>query len=251
MPVALIHPDNLETLTDTPDEIDADLEVTDSRDDYALEDGDGAWIGAYLNFLERIVRRRCHLTEFNFSDSDRINQELFDEIPDAYTRALLIRFTNEHYESWHNDDVELPDYDDVRTDCRSYCDDCESGWEVTYGEYDGPLAEDVEEDEDDNAADLTDQERTARRQRNRERSRERQRRERAKEDAESEVIDRDFVCDDSCDGFYEHVSDVYHDRIDLNTDALRRRWEEFLKDAGEDRLPAMQPEAYERSGTAV
>ena len=29
--------------------------------------------------------------------------------------------------AWRDDDVSLPDYDDVHSDCRSYCDECESG----------------------------------------------------------------------------------------------------------------------------
>ena len=145
--------------------------------------------------------------------------------------------------------MELPNSDDVRLDCRSYCDDCERGWTVTYGEYDGPLPEDVPPDEDETEPGLRDEERQARRTRNQERARERERREAAREEAESEVIDRELTCDEDCDAFYEHVSDHYLDSVNTNWNALKRRWREFLVEIGEDALPELVPE-FVASSTA-
>jgi hypothetical protein len=89
---------------------------------------------------------------------------------------------------------------------------------------------------------ISDEERAARRQRNREREAERERRRQAQEDAESEVIDREFTCDNSCDYFDEQVSDAMRDGTDLNLDLLKERWNDFLKEEGEEVMPALQAE---------
>jgi len=242
MPVCLLCPERVPKLNEAPDDCDETLDVTDRRDDYYTEDGDGVWVGAYLEFIEGIVRTRCHQSDFCFSDYDCVNQEILDEIDDAYTRRLIIAFTNEHYEPWRDKDVNLPRYDDVRCDCRDFCDDCDSGWNEIHGEYDGPLADDVENDEDENEAGISEEEQAARHQHNRERERERERRRQAQEDAESEVVDREFSCEEDCDSFYEHISDIFRERVDLDLKALKQRWEAFLEDAGEAAMPELQPE---------
>jgi hypothetical protein len=238
MPVCLLCPDRLTTLDDVSHCCVA-LEVTDQRDDYCSEDGDGVWIRAYLEFLEAIVCERCCLPNFSFSDYEGIAQALLEEIDEPYTRNLIIAFTNEHYESWRDDDVSLPDYDEVRSDCRDFCSDCDSGWTDIHGEYDGPLADDVEDDEDEDESGITEEERAARQRRNEERESERERRRRGQEDAESEIVDREFTCDESCDSFYDHVSDVFRERVELNVRTLRKRWDDFLEEAGEAVMPEL------------
>jgi len=136
----------------------------------------------------------------------------------------------------------LPNYDDVRCDSRDFCDDCDSGWNEIHGEYDGPLAEDVEDDEDENEAGISEEEQAARHQRNLERERERERRRQAQEDAESEVVDREFNCEEDCDSLCEHISDIFRERVDLDLKSLKQRWEAFLEDAGEAAFPELQPE---------
>jgi len=238
MPVCLLCPNRLTKLDDVSP-CCVELEVTDRRDDYYSEDGDGVWICPYLEFLEDIVRERCCLPHFNFSDYEGIAQALLEEIDEPYTRNLVIAFTNEHFESWRDDDVSLPDYDEVRGDCRDFCGDCDSGWTDTHAEYDGPLADDVEDDENEDEPGITDEERAGRQQRNEEREQERERRRRAQEDAESEIVDREFTCDECCDSFYDHVSDTFRERVELNLPALRRRWDNFLMETGEAVMPEL------------
>jgi len=239
MPVCLLCPDRL-TRPDDVSRCCEELKVTDHRDDYCSDDGDGVWIPAYLEFLEELVCERCCRPDFSFSDYDEISQALLAEIDEPYTRNLIIAFTNEHYEPWRDDDVSLPDYDEVRSDCRDFCSDCESGWTDIHAEYDGPLAEDVEDDEHEDEPGITNEERAARQQRNEEREQERERRRRAQEDAESEIVDREFTCDETCDSFYDHVSDVFRDRVELNLAALRRRWDDFLEESGEAAMPELR-----------
>jgi len=241
MPVCLLCPDRLTRLDDVS-HCCVELEVTDQRDDYCSEDGDGVWIRAYLEFLEDIMRERCCRPDFSFSDYEGIAQALLEEIDEPYTRNLIIAFTNEHYESWRDDDVSLPDYDEVRSECRDFCDECDSGWTETHGEYDGPLAEDVPRDEDENAPDISDEERQARHGRNLERRQERERRRCAQEDAENEVVDREFTCDECCDSFDDHVSDIFRERVELNLRALRKRWDDFLEEVGEAVMPELRPD---------
>ena len=236
MPLCLLCPNRITRLGDTPHCCE-ELDVTDRRDDYSSEDGDGVWIPAYLEFLEDIVRERCCLPHFDFSDSEEITQAVLEEIDEPYTQNLIIAFTNKHYERWRDDDVSTPDYDDVCSDSRSFCDECDSGWTDIHAEYDGPLAEDVPRDENEGAPDISDEERLARRQRNLERRHERERRRTAQEEAESEVVDREFTCDEHCDAFYDHVSDSIRDRVELNLRALRKRWDDFLLESGEAVMP--------------
>lgn len=244
MPVCLLCPSSLETLDDIPDDCDETLDVIDRRDDYSTEDGDGVWIGTFLEFCEKIVQARCHLPDFNFSDYDRIDQRLMDEIPDAYTRALLIRFANKNYEDYRDDDISLPDYSDTRSDARNFCDGCESGWTEIHGEYDGPLASDVEKDENENEDGISKEEQAARRERNAERDEERECRQRAQDEAEEEVVDSELTCEDDCDAYVEHVDNCFRDKIDTNIDALKERWKNFLAEIGESKMPELRPESF-------
>ena len=145
MPTLVLHPDTLPDLDDNPEIEIEPLEAADSRDDHQMEDGDGVWIPAFLEFLQELVRQRCRLPGFHFSDTDRIDEDILNEIENSYVRNLVIRFANEHYEAWRHGEVSIPDFDTIRSDRRDFCDSCESGWAETYGEYDGPLAEDVDD----------------------------------------------------------------------------------------------------------
>ncbi|MGD0092257.1 MAG: hypothetical protein ABSE73_20265 [Planctomycetota bacterium] len=233
-PVALL------VLSDNPPEVSVPkLEIADSRDDYCTSDGDGLWIEPFMEFLEEKVVARAHIPAFGFSQTDRFDEQILAEIKSTHVRALLTDFINAHYEDWRNNDVDLPNYDSIRDDCRSYCDECDSGWEEIHGTYDGPRAEDVPRDENEADPGVSVEERQARHRRNLERGRERTRRREAQEEAESEVVDRDFICEDDCDGFCDCINEHYRDSFSPNTDALLRRWDEFLTDRGEKDFPPL------------
>ena len=215
------------------------LDVSDGRDDYCTSEGDGLWIEPFIAFIEERVAQRAHTHRFQFSTTERLDRHLLDEIKSTHVRALLIEFINVHYEDWRDNDVEYPDYDDIRDDARSYCEECESGWEVIHAEYDGPRAEDVPADEIEHAEGISEAEHQARRQRNLEHQSERRRRREAQEEAESEVVDRNFICDEECDGFCDCIHDRYCDAFAPNTVALERRWEEYLAERGERDFPPL------------
>lgn len=104
------------------------LDVTDSRDDHSREDGDGVWISPYLTFLEERAAELGRTPPLCFSNSDVMDEGTFEEIPQPYVRATLIEFTNEAYETWRRRGVRVPMYGEVAPECRSYCDECDSGW---------------------------------------------------------------------------------------------------------------------------
>lgn len=240
MPICLLHPPSLARLAqDPPDAGMPDLEVEDTRDDYATLDGDGIWIREYIDYLERIVRERGGLPGFAFSDNYRLDLELFEEIPVAYLRALLIEFTNHVYPGWKDSAVDLPDYDDIRGECRGYCDDCENAYEEIYGTYDGPLAEEVEADEDECDSEISFEERQARILRNIERADERRSRQADREAAESEVVDTEWVCDDDCTGFIDYVDEEFVGQVEVETASLDDDWEAFLEEKGVREFPPL------------
>ena len=242
MAMFITSPAGLVRLRASPPEVAVPkLEVTDHRDDYSTSEGGGLWLTPFIEFLEKKVAERAHVARFQFSDTDNLDSELLEEVKSSHVRALLVEFINAHYEDWRDCDVECPDYDEIRGDCREYCSECDSGWEETHAEYDGPRAEDVPPDEDENADGLSEQEQQARHQCNLERRRERRRRREAQEEAESEVVDRELICDEDCDGFLDHIHDQYADAFDPNTVALKRRWGDFIADRGEKDFPPLIP----------
>ncbi|MEI6236845.1 MAG: hypothetical protein WCT04_27615 [Planctomycetota bacterium] len=162
------------------------------------------------------------------------------------TRGSIIEFTNQCYTAWRESDVSLPDYDEVRSDCRTFCDDCEYAYEEKHGTYDGPSVEDVEEDEDELDQSVSKQERHERQRRNHERSSERKRRQQAQDDAESEVVDSEWICDIDCDSFLDHVCSAYHEAYDGDIPALERRFEQFLTERGEKDFPPLIVELARR-----
>lgn len=215
------------------------LEATDDRDDYSAAEGDGVWIPRYVAFMEQIVRSRCGLPRFAFTDDYRLNESLFKEIPCPHLQGLLLEFTNRYYPAWKDADVDFPDYGDVREGCRSFCEDCDYAYEETHGTYAGPLAEDVDPDEDVNLPDLSEGERLARLYRNARKQAERRRRERAQEAAESEVIDREWVCSEDCDSFIDYVDDEFRDRVDVDMEPIESKWAAFLVEKGVRAFPPL------------
>lgn len=216
-----------------------DLEAEDSRDDYSIDDGDGVWISRYIAWMEEVVRLRCGLPGFAFHDDYALNERLFDEIPGPHVRALLIEFTNRIYPDWKDDAVELPSYEDVHSDCRTYCDGCEDAYRDIHGTYDGPLADEVDDDEDPDDSGLTPEERAARFERNADREEERIRRREAQEEAEAEVVDTEWACDVDCDGFTDYVYDAFRDRVEVDTSSLDEDWAAFLAERGERDFPPL------------
>jgi hypothetical protein len=214
------------------------LEVSDERNSYDRTDGDGLWIGVYLGFLAEQGRLLGLEKDFFFSDESALNEETFEEVPSLFARRLMLEFTNQHYEDWKAQAVTLPDWDEVRSQCRDYCDDCDAGWECVLGTYDGPLAEDVEDDEDVSDPKLGEAELAARRERNRTRERERQRREAAQEAAEAER-ERNFICDDDCDSFCERVEERFLDEVEIEAASLKSAWEKFSAEKCTRNLPPL------------
>ena len=204
------------------------LDEQDDIDDYSMYDGGGLWICPFLEFLEKQVRRYTCAPHFEFSDKNRLDDDLLAEITSLYVRALLIEFINESYKEWRDCDVDVPDYGDYASDCRDFCDGCDRGWSEIYGEYDGLLAEDVEEDEDEEEEDISRDERDARHDRNVARADERDRRQAAQKEAEGEVVDREFVCDHNCSSFNDHVDETYAENFEVDLRYLKRKWINFI-----------------------
>lgn len=162
MALLILHAPTLRELASEPAQVEVpDLETEDSRDDYGIDDGDGVWVSRYISWMEDIVRERCGLPGFAFHDDYALNDRLFEEIPSPHVRALLIEFTNRIYPDWKDDAVELPSYEDVHSDCRTYCEGCEDAYREIHGTYDGPTADEVEDDEDVDAAGITPEDRKA------------------------------------------------------------------------------------------
>ena len=217
------------------------LDVTDSRDDYNVSDGDGIWIGVYLDFLADRIRLLGMGKDFFFSDSSTLDEETFEEVSSPFLRGLMVEFTSRYYEEWKDEAVTLPDWEDARRDCRNFCDDCDVGWEIVRGTYEGPWADEVEADEDVSDPKLGEAELAERRERNRERQRERERREAAQEEAESEEVDRNFICDDECDAFQERIDEQFREGVEVDVDSLKTKWQEFLAEKGLRQMPALWP----------
>lgn len=240
MVTLILHAPSLRSLAAEPPQVEApELEAEDCRDNYCIEDGDGVWISRYISWMEEIVRLRCGLPGFSFHDDYTLNDRVFGEIPSPHVRALLIEFTNRIYPAWKDDAVELPCYDDVHSDCRTYCEGCDDAYRDIHGTYDGPTAEDVDDDEDAGAAGITPEERAARIERNGEREDERQRRREAQEEAESEVIDTEWACEIDCDSFTDYVYDAFRDRVEVDTDSLNEDWNAFMAEKGERDFPPL------------
>ncbi len=240
MTILILSPCALRAMNDVESEVPLpELDVKDDRSDYSICDGDGLWIAPFLEFLEEKVASRAHIRDFKFSQAERLDQQLLEEIPSPYVRALISEFINAEYENWRDRDVDLPNYDRICERSRGYCDGCESGWNEIHGEYDGPLAEDVDPDEDENEAGISTDERQDRHSRNVERRRERARRTAAQEETESEVVEREFVCDSDCDGLLDEIDTNYRDAFDPNLQSLRQRWEDFLVEKGEKNFPPL------------
>lgn len=141
MSVLIFSPDILPQLSDSdPHPSSGDLKVNDSRDDHAACEGDGLWIPVFLEFLEQMIAQHCRVADFHFPSDDRIDESVIDEIPSVYGRSLAIRFINAEYHEWLSNDVSLPSYDRIASDCRGYCDDCEYAYKDVLDE-DGEVIE--------------------------------------------------------------------------------------------------------------
>jgi hypothetical protein len=215
------------------------LEVSDERDSYDRTDGDGLWIGVYLGFLAEQGRLLGLEKDFFFSDESTLDEETFEEVPSLFARRLMVEFTNQHYEDWKAQAITLPDWDDIREQNRDFCDECEAGWERVPGTYNGPWAEDVEDDEDVSEPKLGEAEVAARRERNQEREAERRRRESAQEEAEAEEVERNFICDDDCNSFCERVEEQFLEAIEIEAASLKSAWEKFSAEKCTRNLPPL------------
>ena len=131
--------------------------------------------------------------------------------------------------------------DRIEARCRDYCDGCEDGWEEIHGTYDGPLAEDMEPDEDPDAPGIAEEEREARRIRNYRREGERRRRRRVLRKVGIDPSSVEFICEENCESFSEHVQSTYEESFDANVPALKVRWERFLEERGEKAFPPLVP----------
>lgn len=203
-----------------------DLDVSESADEYDAGQAYGCWIVSFLCTLAEVIRRDFNVSGFrtDFGIGDRMLQR----ISSPAVRAAIIGFVNEHYQEWVDDHV-VPYSEDAATDDvkRSLCEGCEDGWEKKYAEYDGPMAGDVEPDEELVLA-RTDKERLAMLHRNLTRQMERDKRLRDQRAAEAVVLSREFVCDDRCGRFFEALSDALTHNTVIDTEALIRMWDEHF-----------------------
>jgi hypothetical protein len=209
------------------------LTETDSRADHGTDNGEGGFVPAFIDFLRQKVVAKTGDNTFWFNDYNELNQDLFSEIYDAAGFEVakhLIEFTNKIYPVYLDTMVNNADWDDTRSDCRSHCDDCDSGWHTD--EYDGPDPDDEEqyedEYEDEDGEPLTEEERDAARARNQALER-RLRRDRERFE---ENVEREFVCDDDCDSFLERVSEEFNERHEYNISALLRAYETYCRELG-------------------
>ena len=223
-----------------------ELEEEDKATEHGGDEADGFWIAAFLSTLQRFIRD-CTGTSFRFDHPDDICQDTFDEIPGLCLRNKLTEFTNLYYREFANSRVVIYSEDAADEDVReSLCGGCEDGWRETFSEYEGPNPEDVDEDEDEDDAEDDETERDAIRNRNLHRQEQRDRYEQDREEFEPEVIDRDFVCDERCDSFYEHVSDSVQENSSADTLWLKAQLRSFVGIAasyslwGENELQAMR-----------
>lgn len=213
-----------------------------NRDDYSSEQGNGVWIPAYLRYIESLVRDHTH-RPFTFSGYEELSPRAINEIPNTYIRNLVMRFTASFYVPWSEHDVYVPEYEEVRPDCRDFCDGCDTGFSSVYATYEGPLAEDVEADESTAQLGLSAGEMIDLVVRNEARHEERERRRRRQESIEEQVVSTEFTCDEDCDDFVDHVNEEVVNRTDTNLGALREYWRRFAATNGAsgDRLPPLHP----------
>lgn len=107
-----------------------ELLVHDNTDDYTSEEGGGSWVTFFMWFLVQEIRKLLNRNNedtpfFSFSRDWALDQARFDEIPDENVRAIIIGFTNACYTMWKDNHVTVPAHNEVRADCREFCEGCE------------------------------------------------------------------------------------------------------------------------------
>ena len=236
MPVLVLCPTNVkipETIEALVKEKDGDerlerLTEEYGTDDYGSNEGRGVWIPSYMEFLYSRVQMLAN-TAFCSDFCHEISMKAFAQINNIYFRNLLIRFTNEHFKSWYENHVHVPSLETAHEECSGYCDVCDDGWEEVYGTYDGPRVEDVEPNEGATVTETIEQ-RGQRLARNNARDAERLRRLRAQRIAEAEILDREFTCNERCEGYYDTIDIYIQDHIHCDMAALSTSWDEFYSD---------------------
>lgn len=131
------------------------LEVEDDESNYSCYDGYGLFVYHYIKFLVHVTRHTTNDPAFNLGDYSVLDSTVFDCIREHNFNLgnILTDFTNQFYEDWRRNELVTPDHEDVRGDCRDYCDSCDYGWSDYDPDDEDDQREFICEDDCDNFAD--------------------------------------------------------------------------------------------------
>jgi hypothetical protein len=102
-----------------------ELAVHVNSGDFSGSEGCGCWVGYFMEFLQEKVRELTGNERFRFRYTDSISVTRVKDIVDENVRAMIIQFINERYQSWYENDVEIPSWDRARDRCGHICDGCD------------------------------------------------------------------------------------------------------------------------------
>lgn len=210
-------------------------EHCDSDDNY------GEFIRVFMGWLADCIRCEPNYTRFRFGDPDYLTQDSMDEIGDEALRRRVITFVNDHFVPWRDDHIVIVTRDACEDGVResSLCQRCDTGWKEEFEEYEGPTADDVSDKEDPTLPHLTAEAVQAIIIRNDLRQQRREEYEQAQADCESNPVDREFICEENCDEFYERCDRRSSERSEYPTSWLDERWRETRVDSVRNLLPPL------------
>lgn len=208
-----------------------DHQIECDGDDFSQDEGGSRIVEDFLYFLNQVIHET--VPDFHFSDTRELSQDTFDEIESLHLRNQLTEFTNKTFAYWRDNWIEVPSWDSTRSNCREYCEGCETEGAWTYPEYEGPDPDNEDEYEDEEDPDHTPAQRLEVKRSN---ERRRIQLQRGRDDWESDRSP-EFTCNSDCDAFCEHISEVFDENTRTDTSALRRAWTTFLREKGCSGLP--------------
>lgn len=220
----------LEAVNEDLDELDTELNDEQSANDHSYHEG--LYIYKYMQWVQSTVRQfsedGCD-DDFCFDDHNEMKNSAFEEINDVLLRRRLFTFTNRFVDYWRDSVCRILSAEDEHENVRqsSLCQECDSGWEEEFGEYEGPDPDEVSEDEDPTMPHLSQEDIVAVIRRNRVRAARRRYYEDARHEAENDSTRR-FICRENCDSFYEACDEAAVDNSSYDTGWLTRKWREFM-----------------------
>jgi hypothetical protein len=230
MTVFVLAPGVLGDREPTEDAAAVPLDFVDDPRDYDNDSGSGCWIRMAMDELAGLIERTFG-TRIVWQGRDRLSTEFMACIDSVWVRNRVVAFLNLHYEDWREHGVEYGNSDGASE--RAFgrcCDGCDvdGAWDITYSEYEGPFARDVEADEDEDVDDPEEQE--AIRARNRDRRRLRIRYQDDEAGFEGEEVDRTCLCEDHCEHYWEAYDECIEENTEVDLPDFRRRWNEYFHD---------------------